>query len=199
VKIGVTIVRGGGTLLLVLLCTREATAGDRFVAGFVGATARTETGFIDLEGAASKRKPAVGMAAGWWSKSWFGIEGELTLLPGFFEGDAGLVVSSRVITANGNLLVSPWRSERVQPYATIGAGVMSVRMSDVAGVFPTDTNLAALNGGGGVIVAMRPRFAVRGDLRYFRSRFDESPAGGPALGARFLHNWRISAGIVVRY
>jgi len=31
------------------------------------------------------------------------------------------------------------------------------------------------------------------------SRFDESPAGAPALGARFIHNWRISAGIVVRF
>jgi len=195
----VTIVRGAGTLLLVLLCTREAAAGDRFVAAFVGATARTETGLIDLEGAASKRKPAVGMAAGWWSRSWFGIEGELTLLPAFFETDAGLVVSSRVITANGNVLVSPWRTQRVQPYATIGAGLMSVRISDVADVFPTDTNLAALNGGAGVIATVRPRFAVRGDLRYFRSRFDESPAGAPALGARFIHNWRISAGIFVRF
>lgn len=194
-----TIVRGAGTLLLVLLCTREAAAGDRFVAAFVGATARTETGLIDLDGAASKRKPAVGMAAGWWSRSWFGIEGELTLLPAFFETDAGLVVASRMITANGNVLVSPWRKERIQPYATIGAGVMSVRISDVADVFPTDTNLAALNGGAGVIATVRPRFAVRGDLRYFRSRFDESPAGPPALGARFIHNWRISAGIFVRF
>jgi opacity protein-like surface antigen len=195
----VKIVRGAGTLLLVLLCTRDTAAGDRFVAAFVGATARTETGFIDLEGAASKRKPAVGMAAGWWSRSWFGVEGELTLLPTFFEADAGLVVSSRMITANGNVLVSPWRTEHVQPYATIGAGVMSVRISDVADVFPTDTNLAALNGGAGAIVTVRPRFAVRADLRYFRSRFDESLAGAPALGARFLHSWRISAGIVVRY
>jgi Outer membrane protein beta-barrel domain len=195
----VTIVRGAGTLLLVLLCTRDAAAGERFVTVFVGATARTETGFIDLDGAASKRKPAVGMAAGWWSRSWFGIEGEFTLLPAFFEADAGLVVSSRVITANGNVLVSPWRTARVQPYATIGAGVMSARISDVADVFPTATNLAALNGGVGAIATVRPRFAVRGDLRYFRSRFDESPAGVPALGARFIHNWRISAGIVVRF
>jgi outer membrane protein with beta-barrel domain len=195
----VTIVRGAGTLLLVLLSTREAAAADHFVAAFVGATARTETGFIDLEGAASTRKPAVGMAAGWWSRSWFGIEGEVTLLPAFFETDVGLVVSSRVITANGNVLLSPWRTGRVQPYATIGAGVMSVRISDVADVFPTDANLAAINGGAGVIGTVRPRFAVRGDLRYFRSRFDESPAGAPALGARFLHSWRISAGIVVRY
>jgi hypothetical protein len=195
----VTIVRGAGTLLLVLLCAREAAAGERFVAVFVGATARTETGLIDLDGAASKRKPAVGMAAGWWSRSWFGIEGEFTLLPAFFETDAGLVVSSRMITANGNVLVSPWRTARVQPYATIGVGVMSVRISDVADVFPTDTTLPALNGGVGAIATVRPRFAVRGDLRYFRSRFDESPAGAPALGARFIHNWRLNAGIVVRF
>jgi hypothetical protein len=76
---------------------------------------------------------------------------------------------------------------------------MSARISDVADVFPTATNLAALNGGVGAIATVRPRFAVRGDLRYFRSRFDESPAGVPALGARFIHNWRISAGIIVRF
>ena len=192
-------VRRAAGVLCLLLCARDASAGDRFVAAFAGATAGTETGFIDLDGAASKRKPAVGIAAGWWSDRWFGVEGELTLLPAFFESDGGLVVSSRVIAANGNVLLSPWRSGRFQPYATLGAGVLSVQISDVADVFRIDTNLPAINAGAGVIASAGARFAVRGDVRYFRSRFDELPAAAPALGARFLHHWRISAGIVVRY
>lgn len=187
-----------GIVALTLIChSRSAAASNWFVAPFFGATARTQTGFIDLDGAESLRKFTIGVAGGWQGDRWFGIEGELALLPAFFESDIGLVKSSRVTTANGNVVISPWRTNRVRPYVTIGAGVVWVHVADVADVFATSATLPAINGGAGVHVRLRSRFALRGDVRYLRTRFDEPPPSTSSLGARFLHTWRISGGLVV--
>src|SRR5262249_34731284 len=105
--------------------------------------------------------------------------------------------SSRVTTANGNVVISPWRTPRVRPYVTIGAGVAWVRIADVADVFATSATLPAINAGAGVHVVLRSRFGVRGDVRYLRTRFEEPPPSAPSLGARFLQTWRISGGLVI--
>src|SRR5262249_39257833 len=150
-----------GIVALILIChSRPAAASNWFVAPFAGATARTQTGFIDLDGAESLRKVAIGAAAGWQGDRWFGIEGEVALLPAFFESDVGLVQSSRVTTANGNVVISPWRTRRVRPYVTIGAGVVWVHIADVADVFATSATLPAINGGAGVPAVLPPRLCV---------------------------------------
>ena len=187
-----------GIVALTLIChSRSASASDWFVAPFAGATARTRTGFIDLDGAVSLHKVTIGAAAGWEGDRWLGIEGEVALLPAFFESDVGLVQSSRVTTANGNVVISPWRTPRVRPYVTIGAGVAWVHIADVADVFATSAMLPAISGGAGVHVNLRSRFGLRGDVRYVRTRFEEPPPSTPSLGARFLQTWRISGGLVV--
>jgi hypothetical protein len=194
----VTLATRAGIVALTLIChSRSAAASNWFVAPFAGATARTRTGFIDLDGAASRRKVTIGAAAGWHGDRWLGIEGDVALLPAFFESDVGLVQSSRVTTANGNVVISPWRTRRVRPYLTIGAGVAWVHIADVADVFATSAMLPAISGGAGVHVDLRSRFGLRGDVRYVRTGFDEPPPPTPSLGARFLETWRISAGLVV--
>src|SRR5262249_4107686 len=195
----VTLAMRAGIVALTLIChSRAAAASNWFVAPFAGATARTRTGFIDLDGAESLRKVAIGTAVGWQGDRWFGIEGEVALLPAFFGSDVGLVQSSRVITANGNVVISPWRTPRVRPYVTIGAAVVWVHVADVASVFATSATLPAINGGAGVHVDLRSRFGLRGDVRYVRTAFEEPPPATPSLGARFLQTWRISGGLVVR-
>jgi opacity protein-like surface antigen len=189
-----------GIVALTLIChSRSAAASTWFVAPFAGATAGTRTGFIDLDGAESLRKFTIGAAAGWQGDRWFGVEGELALLPAFFESEIGLVKSSRVTTANGNVVISPWRTNRVRPYVTIGAGLVRVHIADVADVFTTSATLPAINGGAGVRIDLRSRFGLRGDVRYFRTRFDEPPPSTASLGERFLQTWRISAGVVVGF
>jgi hypothetical protein len=121
----------------------------------------------------------------------------VALLPAFFESDVGLVQSSRVTTASENVVISPWWTRRVRPYGTIGAGVASVHIFDVADVFATSTMLLALSGGAGVDVHLRSRFGLRADVRYVHTGFDEPPPSTPSLGERFLQTWRISGGLVV--
>ena len=187
-----------GIVALILIChSRSAASSTWFVAPFAGATIHTRTGFIDLDGAESLRKVTIGAAAGWQGDRWLGIEGEVALFPGFFESDVGLVQSSRVMTANGNVVISPWRTPRVRPYVTVGAGVAWIHINDVANVFATSAMLPAINGGAGVHIDLRSRFGLRGDVRYVRTRFDEPPPSTPSLGARFLQTWRISGGLVV--
>lgn len=181
-----------------LLGSGPATADEWLIAPLVGVTARTETGFIDLDDAASSRKPAIGVAAGWHSSGWVGVEGDFAVLPRFFESRTGLVESSRVTTLSGNVLIHPWHA-RIRPYATIGIGLVSVRVTDIADVFPTSATLGAINGGIGADAGVSARFGFRGDVRYFRTRFEDPPPGTFAVGDRFLHFWRLSAAVVVRF
>ena len=192
--------RIGIVLVVALLGGSTAAAADQWsIAPFVGVTARTETGFIDLDGATSTRKVAIGVAAAWHTTRWVGVEGDLAILPGFFESQTGLVETSRVTTLSANVLIHPWQARNVRPYATIGAGVVSVHVTDVAEVFRTRATLGAINGGIGADVGVSARFGFRGDVRYFRTQFEDPPPGTFAVGARFLHFWRLGAGVVVRF
>jgi opacity protein-like surface antigen len=192
--------RIGIVLVAALLGGSTAAGADEWsIAPFVGVTARTETGFIDLDGATSMRKVAIGVATAWHATRWVGVEGDLAVLPGFFESQTGLVESSRVTTFSGNVLIHPWQARNIRPYATAGIGVVSVRVTDVAGVFATTAMLGAINGGAGADVRVSARFGFRGEVRYFRTRFEDPPPGTFAVDARFLHFWRLSSGVVVRF
>src|SRR4029450_4898917 len=84
--------RIGVVLVAALLGGSTAASADEWsITPFVGMTARTETGFIDLDGAARTRKAAIGVAAAWHLTRWVGVEGDLAVLPGFFESQTGLV------------------------------------------------------------------------------------------------------------
>ena len=192
--------RIGIVLVAALLGGSTAAAADEWsIVPLVGVTARTETGFIDLDGATSTRKIAIGIAAAWHATRWMGVEADLAVLPGFFESQAGLVESSRVTTLSANVLIHPWQARHFRPYATIGVGVVSVHVTDVGHVFRTSATLGAINGGIGAEVGVSARFGFRGDVRYFRTRFEDPPPGTFAVDDRFLHFWRLSAGVVVRF
>lgn len=187
-------------LAMVIVCNSRALGQDWFAAPFAGATFKADTGFVDLEGATSKSKPVLGASAGRLTDHWLGFEGEIGFVPGFFSGGTGLVSSSRVVTAMGSVVLSPkafFRDGLVRPYGAIGAGAIFVQLTDVADVFSTSTTLKALNGGGGVIVRLSPRLALRGDMRYLRSEFANPQLGRPALGEQYLHFWRASTGVVI--
>jgi hypothetical protein len=188
-------------LVLLLLTSHPAAADEWFLTGFAGATFRTSTGFVDVDQGVGRRKRAFGGSVAWVSDRWLGCEGETVLVPGLFDGGSGLVPSSQAFGAHVNVLVMPPRrlASRIRPYGTFGGGAIAVRSSDVADVFTTRTTLAAINAGGGAIVSLRSRFAVRGDLRYFRTTFRDPAAGSVAIGSWYLHFWRGSAGLVVQF
>ena len=187
-------------LVMLILSGGEAAADDLFVGGLLAGTFRAATGFVDLEQGVTTPKLAVGVSSGWLPNGWFGLEAEVSVVPGLFEGDAGLVASGLGIGVSGNVLVSPPRNHsRVGVYGTAGAGAISVRMRDVADVFTTRTTLPAINAGGGLVARLNSRLSIRADLRYFRTAFRDPPPGRVAIGSWFLHFWRGSAGVVVRF
>ena len=185
------------SLALLLFISQPALADDWFLAGFAGVTFRGRTGFVDVDHGVGRRKPAFGASIAWLSDRRLGCEGEISVVPGLFDGGSGLVPSSRAVAAHVNLLVmTGHRSSRVRPYGTFGLGAIAIHITDVAEVFRTSSTLPALNVGGGMLVHVRSRVTVRGDLRYFRTSFRDPPVGSVAIGSWYLQMWRGSAGLV---
>jgi hypothetical protein len=137
----------------------------------------------------------------------FGVEGEWTQAPGFFQTrEQELVTSSSAQTFTGSLVVAmPRRIAQygLRPYLVAGAGIMRLR-SDPAptSAFPIQDTLAAIDVGGGATGFFNERVGVGWDLRYFRS------VGGEATGdtiittdglAKQLSFWRANMALVLRY
>jgi hypothetical protein len=185
-------------LLLMLACISPgAFAQNWFVSPMVGSTFHAETGFVDLENAMEKKKLSIAVGGGRFIGSRFGVEGELAWLPQFFNGDGGLVQSSRVVTTSGNVLVQV-PIGKLRPYGTMGAGWMFVRTEDVADVFTSSSALKALNAGGGVIAPVK-NWTFRADVRYFVSEHADSQPRIPVIEDRSLRFWRVSVGLVFQF
>jgi hypothetical protein len=182
-------------LLLMLTCvSRDAFAQDWFVSPMVGSTFHAKTGFVDLENAVEKKKVSIGVGGGRFIGSRFGVEGEVAWLPGFFNGDGGLVNSSRVVTTSGNVLVQG-PIGKLRPYGTFGAGWIFVRTEDVADVFTASSALKALNAGGGVMAPIK-NWTFRADVRYFVSEHADPQPRIPVIEDRSLRFWRVSVGVI---
>ena len=140
----------------------------------------------------------------------FGIEGEWTQAPGFFQTrDQELVASSSAQTFTGSLIIAMPRSiaqYTLRPYFVGGGGILRLRSVDgrapVSGLFAIDETLGAIDVGGGVNGFFNERVGVGWDLRYFRS------VGGEVTRdpnvtidglAKQLSFWRANMALVLRY
>ena len=114
---------------LLLLCV-GADAAERQIRPFVGATFGGATPFLDLDDAAGKAHPAIGVGAVFLGEL-FGADIEVADVPGFLEsGDAHLVLYSHVTTVCGNVvLAAPHRLTEysLRPYIVVGGGLMRIR------------------------------------------------------------------------
>jgi hypothetical protein len=137
----------------------------------------------------------------------FGVEGEWTQAPGFFQTrDQILVTSSSAQTLTGSLIIAmPRRIAQysLRPYLVAGAGIMRLR-SDPAptSAIPIEDTLAAIDVGGGATGFFNERVGVGWDLRYFRSVGGEV-TGDPIITtdglAKQLSFWRANMALVLRY
>jgi hypothetical protein len=138
----------------------------------------------------------------------FGIEGEWTQAPGFFQAhDDEKLASSSLQMFTGSLIVAvPRRVAQysLRPYLVAGAGVMRLRSEGIpplAAVFPISQTLAAMNVGGGATGFFNERVGVAWDLRYTRSMGGKS--GDPLVTidglAEQLSFWRANMALVLRY
>src|SRR5262245_32708622 len=103
------------TCALLTMAPSEAAA-DWIVRPFFGAAVNPTHGFVDLEQTAGNSKLVLGAAAGWRPRA-IGVEVELSVLPGFFNGPGGLIIAGRVTTLFGNVtwqLPKPHESSRLR-------------------------------------------------------------------------------------
>ena len=183
---------------LLTMAPSEAAA-DWTVRPFFGAALSPSHGFVDLEQTAGDVKLVLGAAAGWHPRA-IGVEFEVSVLPGFFDGPADLIISGHVTTLMGNVtwqLPKPQASSRLRAYVSGGAGVVRVRIDDALGAFSSETSLAAANAGGGVLVRLRPRLDLNADVRYFKSQYGDVDRAG--FSEQYVSFTRLTGGVVLRY
>lgn len=189
--------------LLVLTWTPPAEAqADWLITPFLGTSFASETTFLVFEEGAG-RKLTLGASVMLLSDGIFGLEAEVAHIPRFFEGNdpLGLVLTSRVTTLNGNVIVAAplaLTRESLRPYVVGGLGLMQARSNHVAGLFPVDQDLLGLSLGAGAIGFVTEQTGLRFDLRHFKA---VTGAGGPFAreGVSRLSFWRATAGVTIRY
>ena len=170
---------------------------------FIGVTFGGDNTFLALDQIAGERKVALGAGVSWLG-NFFGVEGEVARVPGFFDrGGQQLVVSvidSSVTTATGSVLLTLPRKMTqygLRPYFVGGAGVVRAVVTYQSDLLSIDTTLGVANFGGGVTGFVTDRVGVNWDVRYFRS-FGGKEGTGLAIGREQLSFWRASMGVAIR-
>jgi hypothetical protein len=132
-----------------------------------------------------------------------GLEADLGHTPKFFEGDdpRGLILSSRVTTLSGNVVLAAplaLTRESLRPYLLGGLGLIQARTNNAAGLFPIDEDRLGLTVGAGAIGFVGGRTGLRFDVRHIKAI---SGADGPfaRAGVSRLSFWRATAGLTIRY
>lgn len=193
--------RGGlaGAALLVGLVFVPARASAEWqIKPFLGVTFDAATTFtlgLDV-GHARKGVGVSGMLIG----EIFGVEADIGHTPDFFGTPGGLVLNSGVTTVTGNVVVAvPRHLTRytLRPYVVGGAGMMRVKIEDIAQVLGGDT-LPAIDFGGGVTGFVTNHVGVSWDVRYFRS-LGGQPVLGVSIGPEQTSFWRANMALALRF
>jgi len=137
--------------------------------------------------------------------SQFYAELDLGYAPNFFEDEddfGELDSNGNVTTVMGNLLVGVPLG-KVRPYGTVGLGLMRADLGLLDFFDDLSRNDLGVNYGGGVMVFVSDRIAVRGDLRQFRSLDntdldDDFPEPRDFRLGDFKF-WRATAGVTFRF
>jgi opacity protein-like surface antigen len=183
-----------------VICVLPARAeADVFLSPFAGAS------FLDGE-LASGTKGTFGAGIGVGGLVSFEFEGARTLLGGFTDIPA-VDLNARVSTFMGNVMVR-LPAGIVQPYATVGAGIVrltgSVDVPFAGSVFSASADDVGWNIGGGVMVFPNDRIGLRADIRRFQTgtvAWDDitSIGGLDDLPLPKVNFWRATGGITFKF
>jgi hypothetical protein len=191
--------RAGFLALALLVMLPSESLAEWQLKPFVGVDFGATTTFTDLDHVAGKPHLSFGVN-GLLLGQVFGIEGEVSFAPGFFNAkEQQLVVGSSVTTATANLVVAfprRWSQYTLRPYVVGGGGVMRVHRDDVISVLTVDSTLGTVDFGGGVTGFLSSRVGVSWDLRYFRSFGGDSR--GFSIGNEQLSYWRAMMAVAIR-
>ena len=190
-------------MLLAVLAAVPATAAERQLRPFFGATFGGSTTFVDPESASGTWNPVVGISAVFLGEL-FGAEVDVFDAPGFFEtGDKELVRSSHVAGVTGNVIVAaPHRLTEysLRPYLVAGAGLMHLGATTTFGVFDLSATTPAIDVGAGAVAFVTNRVGVDWELRRFQSvGANRVDPGLTSSGELHLSYWRATMAVVIRY
>jgi hypothetical protein len=139
-----------------------------------------------------------GIAGGWRTKGWLGVEGEVATTPSFFE-QTGFLTSRWVTTVMGNGLIH-YGSTRMSVFAIGGFGLMDIDLAEAGGLRAVKTTKPAFNVGAGGMRLWTNNVGVRGDVRYFRATGNkDEDNNGFGLEVSKLHYWRATTALVVAF
>ncbi len=181
----------------------EASADWLFVPQ-LGAVFGGRTTIVDLDQGAGSKTLTLGGSVTWLSDGIVGLEADLGHTPHFFErgsSSQALILDSTMTTLTGNVVVTvplAVTRESLRPYVVGGLGLMHASSNDAVRIFSFDSNLLAMNVGGGAIGFVTPFTGVRFDVRHFRNLSPDGTATTTS-GATRLSFWRASVGVVIRY
>jgi len=187
--------------IIVLLAPAPPAAADGWVSGFIGTVFGGDAG-NDFAGAIEdSSKTSYGFTLGGMGGGIFGAELDVGYTPSFY-GSSGLVDSSGVLTATGNLLlgvpIGGQSGPGIRPYGTIGLGLLRRNVNFVEGFENVDSNDFGYTIGGGVMGFFSDVFGIRGDYRYYRN-FQKDDGGFLGFDTGTFNFSRASVGIVLRW
>jgi hypothetical protein len=190
--------------LLLALVPGLALAQPVLIQPFAGISFGGDTNILDLDEATELRKLTWGGTVTVIGRGVFGIEGDFSFIPGFFERDteAELVSDSQVVTLTGNVVIATplsWTRQSLRPYFSGGGGLIRTRIRDLADIFTSNRNLVGIDLGGGLIGFFSERVGVRWDVRYFKSVSDPGDTEDVAYGSASLSFWRANMALVLKY
>jgi hypothetical protein len=195
-------------LVLRILCLAGAfcllpTAGwaEWQLKPFGGLNFGGSTTYIDLEHVAGDARLTFGGSVALLGEV-VGLEADFGNTPGYFNGDGPLVLSSRVTTLTGNVIVAlPKRIAQysLRPYVVAGGGLLHTHLEDSAGAFLLSRGLGAVDFGAGVTGFLSDHVGLNWDIRFFKSfEGEEGALGFHPDGPEQLSTWRATMGIVFR-
>lgn len=187
-------------VLFILLAFPAAGWAEWQFKPFIGTTFAGSSTFVFTEEAASERHLVVGGAVTWLGNV-FGVEGEVTRVPGFFESDSVESPNgSSLTTLTGAVVMTlprKWAGYSLRPYLTAGGGLMRIGIDQQESLFEAYRTLGLVSLGGGATGFLTDRVGLNWDLRYFRS-VGGTDDSGLTIGREEVSYWRLSMGVAIR-
>jgi hypothetical protein len=201
--------------VLLTACAAPAVhASEVHITPMLGVTFRGNTSILDIQNATHLPHKEFGGAVTVLTKGLFGVEGVVSVTPGFFQADrprgkdgstlptAGLVGRSYAFAMMGNVVVAAPRRYTeyfLRPFVSSGVGLLRASVSDKAGLAATAGNARiGFNVGGGVIGFVTQHTGVRFDLRYYSNVHSSEPRGSAVGGPVHIRYLVASIGLVFR-
>jgi hypothetical protein len=195
-----------------VLAVPATAAAEWHITPMVGLTFAGKTTITDPDQGTGKRHPNLAASVALLGGGLLGVEGIVTLTPGFFQsGDdsvvfrpgqtsTALVDESRVSTLMGNIVVTAprrWTEYNLRPFVSGGFGLMRASKLEALDLLSTTENLFGYNIGGGAIGFLTRSTGVRFEVRYY-STVHGTDQGEIAFGDVHLRFMTASIGIVIR-